>query len=98
MAKIIYKGLADVRVLNAGDVKVDGFEPTTFRRHEPTEVPEAVAEALLSKPRTYGRFIRAREEVSTQAANVEPPKPDSTSQLGVDSAAGETAATSRKKS
>jgi hypothetical protein len=85
MAKIIYKGLADVRVLNAGDVKVDGFEPTSFRRHEPTEVSDAVAEAILSKPRTYGRFIVAREA------------PAEATKAGVEAPADKPAATSSKK-
>ena len=96
MAKVIFKG-TDRRVLSAKDLKVDGFETTTFVRNEPTEVTDDVAKLLLSKPRTFGRFINAPAdaEASTETADV--PAPDSTSQLGVDSAAGETAATSRRK-
>lgn len=100
MAKITYKGPADVRALSAADLGVDGFEGASFLKNQSVEVDDAVAEKLLSRPKTYGRFIRTRETVDAEAesAEVAPPKPDSTSQLGVDSAAGETAATSRKKS
>lgn len=100
MVKITYKGPADIRVLTAADLKVDGFEDTQFLKNESMEVSELAAEKLLSKPKIYGRFIRTPDHVEAQDADTstEPPSPDSTSQRGVDSPAGETAATSRKKS
>ena len=91
MAKVIFKG-TDRRVLSAQDLKVDGFETTTFVRNEPTEVTDEVAKLLLGKPRTFGRFITAPADAEAPASDEGTPSPDSTSQLGVDSPAGSTAA------
>lgn len=101
MAKITYKGLADVRILSADDLKahgLEGFETTEFRRHQPTEVSDEAAELILSKRRLFGRFVKIDEEAlealaAKRTAEAEGSvEADSTSQLGVDSPAGSTAA------
>lgn len=102
MAKITYKGIADVRTLTDNDLKahgLEGFETIDFRRHQPTEVSDEAAELILSKPRLFGRFVKideaALEELEakrTAEAEGAVDEADSTSQLGVDSPAGSTAA------
>lgn len=105
MARITYKGLADVRTLTDNDLKahgLEGFETTDFRRHQPTEVSDEAAELILKKPKLFGRFVKideaALEELEARrAAEAEGDleqvdEADSTSQLGVDSPAGSTAA------
>lgn len=105
MAQVIYKGLADVRTLGANDLKahgLEGFETTEFRRHQAVEISDEAAKLILSKPRIFGRFIELTKErveaLETQAAEAEAAaleqtgQADSTSQLGVDSPAGSTAA------
>lgn len=102
MAKITYKGMADVRTLDGNDLKahgLEGFETTEFRRHQPIEVSDEAAKLILSKPRLFGRFVQideaaleelqAKRTAEAEGAVVEA---DSTSQLGVDSPAGDTAA------
>lgn len=100
MAKVIYRGLADVRILDAKDMKsqgLEGFSKTEFKRFEPTEVSDEAAELILSKPRIFGKFERVTEDEAEQMeaqdaeAGDDTAEADSTSQLGVDSPAGTTA-------
>lgn len=49
MAKVVYNGFADIRELDASDLKkvnVTGFKKTAFRKGEPVEVTDEVAKVL----------------------------------------------------
>jgi len=57
MAKVIYRGKADVRTLAKHDLDgVEDFSKTSFARNEPTEISNEAARALIESPNRYGKF------------------------------------------
>lgn len=75
MTHVQYTGASDTRQLSAADFKKLGVEEQgkmEFRRMEPTEVSDAVAEALLNNELVGGNF----EEVSEKQAQAAPDDED----------------------
>lgn len=78
MARIIYKGSADIRTLNAADLKahgVEGFRHTEFARGDAYEVDQPTADLLTSRPDIFGAFEIAppTETSSTLEQSVDEP-------------------------
>lgn len=60
MAKVIYKGRSNTRVLEKGDFTKLGvedvdFTKTEFNRNEPTEVSDSAAKAIMGN-KAFGEF------------------------------------------
>lgn len=83
MARIKYTGRADVRVLDADDLKkadVEGFRKTSFARGEAVEVDDAVATLLTDSESfdVFGKFEAVSEDEPAEDTGAKPTKGTST--------------------
>lgn len=74
MAKVIYRGSADVRKLAKKDFAkhgVEDFTATEFKRGEVTEVSSEVAKILLDSDnqKTFGKFAEEEAAKKPEAAS-----------------------------
>lgn len=90
MAKVQYNGRADLRVLDAEDLKrhgVEGFKKTPFARGKSVQVTDEVAALFLDKPEVFGSFSLVDDEGNVlektslkEAASADNEAPGATSQ------------------
>lgn len=78
MKNVAYVGRDDLRVLDGHDLNkadVSGFHKTEFRRDEPVEVKNEVAEALTGRSDLFGNFIVVEREAQEDEEKAAVDKP-----------------------
>lgn len=99
MRTIKYTGTSDAQTFDAEDMKkegVEGFKKTTFRKGEPVEVDDAVAEQLLGKEGIFGPYsFEEVEEADTEGTSGEGEDPKGSTPQTPDQTPGEVGKTGK---
>lgn len=96
MAKVVYNGFADFRVLEAADLKkvdVTGFKKTQFAKGVPVEVGDDVAKALTENS-IFGSFKVVSDDTELDIDLVDDTTPTNTGSQSTSTTAGDPGTTS----